>query len=237
MRILAIDTTTEACSAALDLGGTQLARAAEPGRGHADRILGMVGELLAEAGIALGSLDGIAACIGPGAFTGVRICVSVAQGLAYGAGLPVVPVTSLEALALPRLQRDAGPVLACLDARMAEVYWAAFAPDAARGLRELCAPAVGPPAAVQLPAAAGESGGAGPRWGGCGRGLSAYPELVARLGLDCTAADRVALPDARAVATLGTLRLQAGGGRDPAQLVPLYLRDTVARTEAERGLR
>jgi len=234
VRILAIDTTTEACSAALWLDGALHSRSEEPGRGHADRILGMVDELLAESGLTLGRLDAIAACIGPGAFTGVRICVSVAQGLSFGAGLPVVPVTSLEALAVAHLQRGAGPVLTCLDARMAEVYWATYAADAVLGVRELSAPAVGPAASVRLPH--GEDGACG-RWAGSGRGLSAWPELIARLNLDCTAEARCALPDAAAIAALAARRRLAGAGVDPARLAPLYLRDQVAQTEAERGLR
>src|SRR5271169_2357906 len=107
MRILAIDSTTEACSAALLIGDAVFARSEEPGRGHSDRILAMVDEILAEAGIALGALDGIAAGIGPGSFTGVRISVAAAQGLAFGAALPVVPISGLEALAFERMQRGA----------------------------------------------------------------------------------------------------------------------------------
>jgi tRNA threonylcarbamoyladenosine biosynthesis protein TsaB len=117
---------------------------------------------------------------------------------------------------------------------MAEVYWAAYAADAALGLRELCAPAVGPAAQLRLPE---PPGAPALRWGGCGRGLAAYPELVVRLQLACTAADLAALPDARAIAELGLHRLRAGAGIDPADLAPLYLRDNVARTEAERGVR
>ena len=88
-------------------------------------------------------LDGIAASIGPGAFTGVRISVAVAQGLAFGAGLKVVPVTTLEALALQVLEDPDGRALACLDARMGEVYWGCFAWDAARGVVQSSAPARG----------------------------------------------------------------------------------------------
>ncbi len=102
MRVLAMDTATEACSVALVTDAGVIGRYAEVGRGHAEEILGMVSAVLGEAGIPLGRLDGIAAGIGPGSFTGVRISVSVAQGLAFGAGLPVIPLTSLEALATLR---------------------------------------------------------------------------------------------------------------------------------------
>jgi tRNA threonylcarbamoyladenosine biosynthesis protein TsaB len=232
VRILGIDTTTEACSAALLSADALFVRAEEPGRGHGDRILTMVDEVLAEGGVALGSLDAIAACVGPGAFTGVRICVAVAQGLAFGAGLPVVPVSSLEALAFERMRRGATRVMACLDARMNEVYWACYRADAVRGLIACAGPALGAPASVALPLDALNPGGG---YAGVGRGLGAYPKLreLAHLGIE--AADLSALPGARAVAELGALRLAAGEGIDPSALAPLYLRDNVALTEAQRS--
>jgi tRNA threonylcarbamoyladenosine biosynthesis protein TsaB len=233
MRILAIDTTTEACSAALRVGDAVLARSEEPGRGHADRILEMVDEILAEAGIALSALDGIAAGIGPGAFTGVRISVATAQGLAFGAALPVVPVSSLEALAYGRVQRGAVRVLACLDARMAEVYWACYEADPARGLIALAGPAVGTPAGVRI---ALDALGASAPFDGIGRGLAAYPQLLQLAGLGFEPGDQRALPDARALAQLGALRLARGEGIDAGGLTPLYLRDNVALTEAQRGV-
>src|ERR1700676_3186850 len=98
MRVLALDTATEACSVALLTDAGLVGAWREVGRGHAEQILDMVDAVLSEAGIVLGVLDGIAASVGPGAFTGVRIGVSVAQGLAFGAALPVVAVTTLEAL-------------------------------------------------------------------------------------------------------------------------------------------
>jgi tRNA threonylcarbamoyladenosine biosynthesis protein TsaB len=233
VRILAIDTTTEACSAALLMDDAIFARAEEPGRGHADRILKMVDEILAEAGAVLGSLDAMAACIGPGAFTGVRISIAVAQGLCFGAGLKVVPVSSLEALAYGRMRRGAERVLACLDARMHEVYWACYRADPVRGLEFSAGPALGAPATVALPAQAGHADSG---YAGVGRGLSAYPQLLQIAGLSCEAADLNALPDARAIAELGALRLAAGEAIDPAALMPLYLRDNVALTEAQRGV-
>jgi tRNA threonylcarbamoyladenosine biosynthesis protein TsaB len=230
MRVLALDAATEACSVALLSNGNVLVRMVESGKSSAQQILTLADEVMAEGQVSLSMLDGIAASIGPGAFTGVRISVAVAQGLAFGAGLQVAPATTLEALALQALQGSPGalgPVLACLDARMGEVYWGCFNADAARGVIESSAPRVGPPAAV----AAGLKG----RHIGIGRGFSAYPELAKIPGVEINSRDSLALPNAREFAQLGALRLAAGGGLDPADLKPLYLRDKVALTEAERA--
>lgn len=246
-RVLAVDAATEVCSAALLCDGDVRVRSIEAGRGDAQQLLAMVTELLAEAQVSWSMLNGIAASIGPGAFTGVRISVSVAQGLAFGAGLPVVPVTTLEAMALQVLERDSDRAIACLDARMGEVYWGCFAADAARGLIAAGAPHVGPPDSVVLPGAGGWPGdGTGPGGGaggeaagagvrGIGRGFSAYPDLAERLGVQLDEQGSRALPNAREIALLGARRLIAGGGLDPAELQPLYLRDKVALTEAERA--
>jgi tRNA threonylcarbamoyladenosine biosynthesis protein TsaB len=229
MRVLALDAATEACSVALLSNGDVMVRIVDSGKSSAQQILSLVEEVLAEGQVSLSMLDGIAASIGPGAFTGVRISVAVAQGLAFGAGLRVVPVTTLEALALQVLQQPgAAPAcLACLDARMGEVYWGCFTADAARGVIESGAPKVGSPAAV----ASGLEG----RHIGIGRGFSAYPELAKISGVEINSGDSLALPNAREFAQLGALRLAAGGGLDPADLKPLYLRDKVALTEAERA--
>jgi tRNA threonylcarbamoyladenosine biosynthesis protein TsaB len=227
MRLLAVDAATELCSVALLNGGESISRSAQSGRPHARQILGMVDAVLAEAGLSLSMLDGIAASIGPGAFTGVRISVAVAQGLAFGAGLPVIPVTTLEALACASLRGGATHALACLDARMGEVYWGCFAAQVSRGLAASSAARVGPPGSVELPA--------GGVYRGIGRGFAAYPALEQLPGLEFDPKDAEALPNAREFASLGALRLGAGEGVDPADLTPLYLRDKVALTEAERA--
>jgi tRNA threonylcarbamoyladenosine biosynthesis protein TsaB len=226
MRVLALDTATEACSVALIDGTALIGRYAEVGRGHAEEVLAMVDAVLREAGIPLSRLNGIAAGIGPGSFTGVRISVSVAQGLAFGAELPVIPLTSLEALAWRAFGEGARQALACLDARMGEVYWGCFAPDAERGLALLGGLQVGPAATVRW-------AGAVP-FRGIGRGFAAYPELAELPGIALMPGDAQALPDARDLARLGALRLAAGEGLDPAALKPQYVRDKVALTEAER---
>ena len=252
MRVLALDAATEACSVALLLNGEVIVRSIESGKSSAQQILTLVEELMAAGQVSLSSLDGIAASIGPGAFTGVRISVAVAQGLAFGAGIPVAPVSTLEALALQVLyDADARQAaIACLDARMGEVYWGCFFADAARGVIESSAPQVGPPAGVTLSAGPRSSdhqrtgssstplkGGAQRlnRYRGVGRGFSAYPVLARLPGVELTQHDSMALPNAREFACLGALRLAGGGGLDPADLKPLYLRDKVALTEAERA--
>jgi tRNA threonylcarbamoyladenosine biosynthesis protein TsaB len=226
MRVLALDTATEGCSVAVLVGEQSIERFVELGRGHAEQVLAMVKDLLAEAQLSLSMLDGIAASVGPGSFTGVRISVSVAQGLAFGANLPVAPVTTLEALACQVTRRGAARALACLDARMGEVYWAAFTADLERGVIPSNSPKVGPPSSVTPP---------GPGdYQGIGRGFAAYPVLSALPGLVVATEDSHALPHAREFARLGALRLASGQGLDPADLSPLYLRDKVAFTEAER---
>jgi tRNA threonylcarbamoyladenosine biosynthesis protein TsaB len=227
MRVLAVDTATEASSVALLSGEELISRYAEGGLSHAQQILGMVEAVLAEAQVSLSMLDGIAASIGPGSFTGVRISVAVAQGLAFGAGLRVAPVSTLEALAFQAVRRGAAHALTCLDARMGEVYWGCFAADLARGVAASCPASVGPPDSVVLPVP-------GPHRG-IGRGFTAYPALAALPGLELDPDDRRALPNAREFAQLGALRLRLAEGLDPAEISPLYLRDKVALTEAERA--
>ena len=233
MRVLALDAATEACSVALLQGGEVLLHSLESGKGHAGQLLALVGKVLAEAQLSLSMLDGIAASVGPGAFSGVRISVAVAQGLAFGADLKAVPVTTLQALAAQVLPGGDARAVVCLDARMGEVYWGCFAPDAALGVSEVLRSGVAAPGSV-LEAMAGAPSA---RYIGIGRGFSAYPVLENIAGLAINADQRRALPSAREIARLGVLKLRCGGGVDPADLQPLYLRDKVALTEAERAAR
>ena len=226
MRILALDAATQACSVALLTNGALISRTIESGKSTAVKILSMAEEVMAEAQVSLSMLDGIAASIGPGAFTGVRISVAVAQGLAFGADLKVVPITTLEALALQVIDGPQCRALACLDARMGEVYWGCFAWDEACGVIPIGELRVGSPGDLSLDP--------GAHYLGVGRGFSAYPVLATLPGVTIEGTRSAALPNAREIARLGALRLKAGG-LDAADLKPLYLRDKVAFTEAERA--
>jgi tRNA threonylcarbamoyladenosine biosynthesis protein TsaB len=128
VKILALDTATELCSAALWIDGASVSRQSERPRAAGELILGMIAQLLAESGLTLTQLDLIAFGRGPGAFTGVRLAAGVAQGLAFAAGLPVLPVSDLAALAQQAFKQARAPAraLVCQDARMGEVYWGCF---------------------------------------------------------------------------------------------------------------
>lgn len=222
MKILAIETSTDFGTCALWQDGALEQRVCPPGRPHSETLLLLVRELLAESGLRLAQLDALAFGAGPGAFTGLRVACGVVQGLAVGAGLPVVPVCGLEAMAAavgePR-------VLSLLDARMGEVYAAAceLHDGDYRVSGEIL---VGPPERVAVP----ESGD----WVACGNALNAYPALAARLADRAIVLRPEILPQAAAVARLAALRLAQGAGIDPALAAPLYVRDKVAKTIRER---
>ena len=224
MKVLAIDTATERCSVALLVGERSIERAVETARGHAELILPMVDAVLQEGGLRLGELDGLAYGRGPGAFTGVRIAVAVAQGLAFGAQLPTVGVSDLAAVAeqVAGHARPGERILVCMDARMGEVYWGVFehaqhaAPADAR-IVALGPERVGAPQSVEC---AGASVLAG-------TGFRAYPQL-AHVGGAAAPHDAV-LPHAREIARLGRSELRAGRGLPAAQAQPVYLRDEVAK--------
>lgn len=217
MKLLALDTATEACTAALWQDGRVLERL-EPGSHHATRLLPMIDALLAEAGLALTQLDALAFGRGPGSFTGLRIGAGVIQGLAFGADLPVVPVSSLAALAQGT---DALRVLAAFDARMQQVYWGAYRrnPEGLmqlQGLEQVLTPA-------QVPVPDGEGWvGAGPGWG------AHLASLQERLGRCLLASHPQQLPQARHVAELAVSAYRVGAVVTAAMALPVYLRDDVA---------
>jgi tRNA threonylcarbamoyladenosine biosynthesis protein TsaB len=224
VKILALDTATENCSAALLINGNLLTRELLLSRGHAEHILAMVSELLAEADAALQELDAIAFGRGPGGFTGVRLAASVTQGLAFGAAVRVVPVSNLQALAQRLLLQEpaAERVLVCADARMREVYWGAFERSAGGLALAVEAERVVAPRAVKLPVP-----WLAVRTVGVGSAFAAYPELhVALPGLPVRAG---LWPRAAEIAQLAVAQVRAGRTVTPAEALPVYLRDDVAR--------
>lgn len=223
MNLLALETSTRRLSVALWRDGGLLEQAEALPNGGSERLLPWVNELLAEAGLRLSDLDGIAFGAGPGGFTGLRLAAGCAQGLAYGLDLPVLGVCTLEALAL---QSGGDRVFACLDARVNEVYSAAYVDGI-----EVLPPSVGPAGSVAVPPGGG--------WTGIGDGFSVHGDaLAARLGDSMIAYRPDVFPTATAVARLAAPRFArnegARGAGMAAQAVPLYVRDKVALTTAER---
>lgn len=220
MKLLAIETSTEALSVAVLHGDAVHAHHEAAPRRHGELLLPAVERLLADAGLELGQLDAIAFGRGPGAFTGVRIAVAAAQGLAFAAGLPLVPVSTLASLAQAAADRHrAQAVIAVIDARMNEVYAGWFAVE--DGL---------------VVATAGEWLGhaealpdfAGGPWFGAGSGFGAQGGiLAARLGERLAGSDPALLPDARATLRLAARAFAAGETVAPEQAMPVYLRDRV----------
>jgi tRNA threonylcarbamoyladenosine biosynthesis protein TsaB len=220
-KILAIDTATEQCSVAIVTDGATWSRAVPTTRGHADLILTMIDEVLTESGLTLSQIEGLAFGRGPGSFTGVRIAVSVIQGLALARGLSVAGVSNLaavaqQAVAIRKLPANAN-ILVCMDARMREVYWAQYrvADDGlvyVIGEERVSAPSIVAVDAESLAV-------------GVGTGWRAYPELrdhYTRLPLDDSM-----LPRAVEVAQLGMAEIAAGRATTAAYAQPVYLRDQV----------
>ncbi|KON79633.1 tRNA (adenosine(37)-N6)-threonylcarbamoyltransferase complex dimerization subunit type 1 TsaB [Azoarcus sp. PA01] len=223
MKILAIETSCEHASVALLVDGVVVDRRLEGHANHSEHLLPTLRRLLGDAGLPIATLDAIAFGAGPGAFTGVRLACGVAQGLGMGAGIGVVPICSLAALAL---QGEGSTVFAATDARMGEVYSAAYRIDGERAI-EVQGPACSPPQQLTLPA--------GERWFGVGSALRVHeasiaPSVLARLA----GRDSTAVPRAADVARLAAGEVREGRLLAPEYAVPLYVRDKVALTTAER---
>jgi tRNA threonylcarbamoyladenosine biosynthesis protein TsaB len=232
MNVLALETGSEWCSVAVGDGTHWVVRELHAGQTHSERILPMVDAALNEAGVALAGLDGIAFGAGPGGFTGIRIGCGVAQGLALGADVPVVPVSTLAALCeVARRTHGCTHVLAALDARMGEVYVAAYRFAADRWEEEM-GPAVLLPSAATVPASRNEPAHDA-KWFAAGSGFAAYPQMGT--GAAFAGVDASLRPDAQAIGTLAAPVLRAGGGVAAALALPLYVRDRVALTTAERA--
>ena len=221
MKLLALDTATEACSAALLSGGAVYERHEIAPRRHAELILPMVDGVLKEAGLDLNDLDAIAFGRGPGAFTGVRIAAGVTQGLALGAGLPVIPISSLAALAQPALGK-AAVVLPAMDARMGEVYWAAYESGRDGLATALAGEQVASPDAVRAPST-GKIFGVGSGWG-------TYRERLERvLDGQISGVDPDRFPLAKDMLPLAVRECNSGRCVSAEQALPVYLRDNVVK--------
>ncbi|TAN05388.1 MAG: tRNA (adenosine(37)-N6)-threonylcarbamoyltransferase complex dimerization subunit type 1 TsaB [Rhodanobacteraceae bacterium] len=226
MNLLAIETATEACSVALLHGDATIDRSELAPRRHAELVLPMAEELLAEAGVARKQLDAIAVGQGPGAFTGVRLAISVAQGLALALDIPVVPVSSLAALAM-QAPNNGAAILAAIDARREEIYAGTFR-RGADGLVEPLGLEHVLPAAELIPPNA-------EAWNVLGTGWRAYGEAIReRLPSAPRWADGDRYPQACDVARLAAPLFKAGKSVAPENALPVYLRDKVALTLEEQ---
>lgn len=218
MNFLALETATDPGSIALWHDGEVLARSCPLGLSNSETLLPLVQSTLGEAGLDFADLHGIAFGAGPGSFTGLRVSCGVAQGLAFARDIPLLGIGTLDAMA----HFTGGErVAVALDARMGEVYFGLFE----RG--ELLAPiGVYPPDAVPLPENAG--------WLACGNGLAAYPALRERLLPVVESWQNDLMPSAEAVLRLAVPRFERGERIDPADAIPFYVRNKVAKTVAER---
>jgi tRNA threonylcarbamoyladenosine biosynthesis protein TsaB len=228
MNLLAIETSTEACSVALVHGEEVIARSELAPRRHAELVLPMADALLAEAGLGKHALDAIAVGRGPGAFTGVRLAVSLAQGMALALDRPVITISSLAALALEAPEDDDAAILAVIDARMGEIYAGCYRREADGGLRAIGVERVCTPVTLELPEA--------PAWQVVGSGWATYADaLCERLTGALRDADGGRYPQARHVAELAVREFRAGRAQAPELALPVYLRDKVAQTLVEQG--
>lgn len=230
MRLLGVDTATEACSVALWQDGALLSRCELAGRRHSEMLLPMIGELLAEAAVAKSQLDGLVAGVGPGSFVGVRVGVGLIKGMAMALDRPCVGASSLELLARGAASQQLGDTrhaAVAIDARMSEVYFAQYLMDSDGRLTELSAPQVCPPTEVVVSPDAGCLGGTG--W-------DAYPAARQQLPEALRSIEVAALlPNiADGMATAAQAISAAPSRFDAAQLEPCYLRNRIALTLQEQ---
>jgi len=218
MNLLAIETSTEVGSIAVWREGHVLVRACPEQTPHSETLLPLINEALGDAGLALADLHAIAFAAGPGSFTSLRVACGIAQGLAFAHQLPLLAIGTLEAMAAAS---GGERVIVALDARMGEVYYGLYQHGRPLAPVTVCAPS-----AVTIPESSG--------WLACGNGLTAYPRLWDRLASCVSTCLPELMPDAGSVARLAALRLARGETIDAAEAAPLYVRDKVALTVAER---
>jgi tRNA threonylcarbamoyladenosine biosynthesis protein TsaB len=223
MKILAIETSCEHASLALLIDDEIVERRLEGHANHSEHLLPTLQGLLAEAQLSLGALDALAFGAGPGAFTGLRLACGVAQGLAMGAALGVVPVCSLAALAL---QGEGDDVFVATDARMGELYCAAY--RRVDGLPVEVQPLTcSPPQQLTLPSSG--------HWFVIGSALRAHRAVLERIiGTRSRGWNDAAVPRAREIARIAAQQVRGGHAVPPELAAPLYVRDKVALTTSER---
>ena len=225
MNLLALETSTEACSVALLHGDWLIERFEIAPRRHAELALPWADAVLAEAGLARTALDAIAVGRGPGAFTGVRLGLSLAQGMALALDRPLIGISTLAALALRAAAGEGEDVLAAIDARMGEVYACSYrmrgGVPIALGEEQLA-----PPEAVAMD---------GAHWHGVGTGFAAQGGALARLATQAYSIDAEALPHAADVARLALAAHARGEALAPERVEPAYLRNRVALTLNEQA--
>lgn len=231
MKILALDTATEACSAALYIDGEINAQFQLAPRKHTQLILKMIEDLLADAELSVAALDAIAFGRGPGSFSGVRIATGVTHGLAFAADLPVVPISTLASIAQSTYnQHNTENVLAGIDARMGGVYWGCYE-VAENGLMQLIGEEqVSPPEVMQLP---NEQ-----QWCGSGSAWKTYADqLNQQLGANLKLSFEDYLPHSASIVQLATYEFSLGNAVEASQAQPVYLRNDVAKKSAEQKSR
>ena len=230
MKLLALDTSSLACSVALQAGDTLVARHEEQAREHTRLIVPMIEEVLAEAGLGVQELDAIVLGNGPGSFIGMRIATSVAQGLAHGAGIRIVPVSSMLAVAAEVMASDnATAVAVCQDAHMEEVYLGLYAAGPG-GLPELIGAERLHDQSVMSELEV-EPG----RFAAAGFGWQRYPQLLEMNRPWLASVSAVSHPSARHLLASGNALAASGAGVDPQDVVPAYLRQTVAQPSRRQG--
>jgi len=227
VKLLALDTSSEGCSAALWLDGQLSERFETAPRGHTRLLMPMIRELLNDQGLTPGDLDALAFARGPGSFTGLRIATGVIQGMAWGLDLPVVPVSSLAAVALNAIEQhqlaEGDGIAVAFDARMGEVYWGVFqcrnGVPVALGPERVCSPQ-----AVTLPEPAPD---APERWFGAGQGWKFRDAMPAAVTAGATMVDEELVPRAGQVARLAQPAFDRGETVRAEQAQPVYVRDEV----------
>jgi len=245
MNVLALETATDNCSVALSVAGEEQVLSEPSARQQARRLLPMIEQLLAESGISRTQLDAIAFGKGPGSFTGLRVAAAACQGIAYALELPVAPVSTLAAIAHQQFRlRQQTHCIACIDARMSEVYWGAYVTESLGCNRNVLSDSLNQPAQVpaeftassvsELKELADASFAQPNAWQFAGSGASLLQDYFPALG-QFDRENGEMLPDALDVLLLGLGVIERGETVAADQALPVYLRDKVALTEAERG--